>query len=118
MGLLLGEFLVSVIIAVIVLALFYLAWRVVSWILAPRLRHRFDKTSVAFVETILKFGMFGLGVIAALGAAGIKTAALLGSLGVAGLTIGFALRDTLSNIICGWISPSPWRSPKTWTGRG
>jgi small conductance mechanosensitive channel len=62
--------------------------------------------------------MFGLGVIAALGAAGIKTAALLGSLGVAGLTIGFALRDTLSNIICGWISPSPWRSPKTWTGRG
>jgi hypothetical protein len=92
--------------------------RSVRWILAPRLRHRFDKTSVAFVETILKFGMFGLGVIAALGAAGIKTAALLGSLGVAGLTIGFALRDTLSNIICGWISPSPWRSPKTWTGRG
>ena len=103
MGLLLGEFLVSVIIAVIVLALFYLAWRVVSWILAPRLKRRFDKTSVAFVETILKFGMFGLGVIAALGAAGIKTAALLGSLGVAGLTIGFALRDTLSNIISGFL---------------
>jgi small conductance mechanosensitive channel len=101
MGLLLGELLVNVIIAVIVLGLFYLIWRVVSWVVAPRLKRRFDKTSVAFAETILKFGMFGLGVVAALGAAGIKTSALLGSLGVAGLTIGFALRDTLSNIISG-----------------
>ncbi|BBO69657.1 hypothetical protein DSCA_35870 [Desulfosarcina alkanivorans] len=101
MGLLLGELLVSVIIAIIVLTLFYLIWRAVSWVVTPRLKRRFDKTSVAFAETILKFGMFGLGVIAALGAAGIKTAALLGSLGVAGLTIGFALRDTLSNIISG-----------------
>ena len=98
---LLGELLVSVIIAFIVMALFYLLWRVLSWFIAPRLKHRLDKTSAAFVDTIIKFSIFGLGVIAALGAAGVKTTALLGSLGVAGLTIGFALRDTLSNIISG-----------------
>ena len=101
LGMLLGELLVSVIIAFIVMALFYLLWRVLSWFVAPRLKRRLDKTSAAFVDTIIKFSMFGLGVIAALGAAGVKTTALLGSLGVAGLTIGFALRDTLSNIISG-----------------
>lgn len=101
LGRLLGELLVDVIIAAIVLTIFYLMWRVLNRVLAPRLKRRLDKTSVAFAETIIKFSMFGIGVIAALSAAGIKTTALLGSLGVAGLTIGFALRDTLSNIISG-----------------
>ncbi len=101
LGLLLGELLVDIIIGSIVLAIFYLLWRALNRVLAPRLKRRLDKTSVAFAETIIKFSMFGIGVIAALSAAGIKTTALLGSLGVAGLTIGFALRDTLSNIISG-----------------
>lgn len=101
LGLLLGELLIDVIIAFIVMALFYLFWRVLSRLVTPRLKRRLDKTSAAFAETVIKFSMFGIGVIAALGAAGIKTTALLGSLGVAGLTIGFALRDTLSNIISG-----------------
>ncbi len=82
LGRLIGEFLVDVIIAAIVLAIFYVAWRVLNRVLAPRLKRRLDKTSVAFAETIIKFSMFDLGVIAALSAAGIKTTALLGSLGV------------------------------------
>ena len=101
LGQLLGELLVDIIIAAIVLATFYLLWRILKRVLTPRLKRRLDKTSIAFAETIIKFSMFELGVIAALSAAGIKTTALLGSLGVAGLTIGFALRDTLSNIISG-----------------
>jgi small conductance mechanosensitive channel len=103
LGWLIGELLIDVIIAAIVLAIFYVAWRALNRFLASRLKRRLDKTSVAFAETIIKFGMFALGVIAALSAAGIKTTALLGSLGVAGLTIGFALRDTLSNIISGFL---------------
>lgn len=103
LGLLLGEHLVNIIIASIVLALFYILWRVLNRIVSHRLENRLDKTSAAFATTIIKFLMFGIGLIAALGAAGIKTAALLGSLGVAGLTIGFALRDTLSNIISGFL---------------
>jgi small conductance mechanosensitive channel len=103
LGLLLGELLVNVIIASIVLVVFYLLWRVLNQIVAPRLKIRLDKTSAAFAETMIKFSMFAFGVIAALSAAGIRTTALLGSLGVAGLTIGFALRDTLSNIISGLL---------------
>ena len=103
LGRLLGEFLVDIIIAAVVLVIFYLVWRALNRVLAPRLKRRLDKTSVAFTETVIKFSMFSLGFIAALSAAGVKTTALLGSLGVAGLTIGFALRDTLSNIISGFL---------------
>lgn len=101
LGVMLGEILVDLIIGVIVLAIFYVIWRVLRWMIAPRLKRRLDKTSAAFADTIIKFTLFGFGVIAALSAAGIQTAALLGSLGVVGLTLGFALRDTLSNIISG-----------------
>ncbi len=41
------------------------------------------------------------GRVSALGAIGVNTASLLTSLGIAGLTIGFAARDALSNIISG-----------------
>ena len=97
----LGELLVDLIIGAIVLAIFYLVWRVLNRMVAPHLKRRLDKTSAAFADTVIKFSMLGLGVITALSAAGIQTAALLGSLGVVGLTLGFALRDTLSNIISG-----------------
>jgi small conductance mechanosensitive channel len=101
LGLILGELLIKIIIAGIVLVFFYLIWRVLNGLVAARLKRHLDKTSVAFAETVIKFSIFGLGTVVALSSAGIKTTALLGSLGVAGLTIGFALRDTLSNIISG-----------------
>jgi small conductance mechanosensitive channel len=101
LALLFGEFLIDIVIVSLVLAFFYLIWRVLNRMLAPRLKQRLDKTSASFAETVIKFTLFGIGVIAALNAAGVQTAALLGSLGVAGLTIGFALRETLSNIISG-----------------
>lgn len=101
LGLLLGGLFIKVIIAGIVLVIFYLIWRVLNGVVVSRLKRHLDKTSIAFAETVIKFSILGLAVIIALSSAGIKTTALLGSLGVAGLTIGFALRDTLSNIISG-----------------
>ncbi|MBN1928847.1 MAG: mechanosensitive ion channel family protein [Chlorobiaceae bacterium] len=100
-GSLIGEFLIELVSAFLILAVFYLLWRIVRLILSSRLARRLDRTSAAFAETVIKFGIFGVGVLTALGAIGIKTSTLLGSLGVLGLTLGFALRDTLSNIISG-----------------
>jgi small conductance mechanosensitive channel len=64
-------------------------------------RSKVDSTTVSFVNTLLKFGLFTVGVVTALDTAGVETSAVLASLGVAGLTIGFAARDALSNIISG-----------------
>ncbi|MCW8797658.1 MAG: mechanosensitive ion channel family protein [Prosthecochloris sp.] len=101
MGLVLGEILIETLIAVSILSVFYLFWRIIKWIVGRRLEERFDKTSAAFAEAVIKFTIFAIAIISALGAAGVKTDALLGSLGVLGLTLGFALRDTLSNIVSG-----------------
>jgi small conductance mechanosensitive channel len=101
LGPILAELVINIIIATIVLGIFYLFWRLLSvWVL-PRWKHRLDKTSAAFAETLIKFCMLSVAVLAALSAAGIQTAAVLASLGVVGLTIGFAARETLSNIISG-----------------
>jgi small conductance mechanosensitive channel len=67
----------------------------------PRWTSRLDRTRTALVETLVKFSILSIGVLAALSATGVKATAVLASMGVVGLTIGFAARDTLSNIISG-----------------
>ena len=101
LGPLLGKYLMNMVVGGMVLLLFWIFWRIIrSWVL-PRWNTRLDKTSAAFVETVLKACILTVAVLVALGAAGIRTTALLASLGVFGLTIGFAARDMLSNIISG-----------------
>lgn len=101
LGAFLAGIIINVIIALIVLLLFYFIWRLINGAVLSRWKHLFDRTSAAFAETLLKFSILSIGVLAALSAAGIQTAAVLASLGVVGLTIGFAARETLSNIISG-----------------
>ena len=103
LGPILAELIINLIVAAFVLVIFYLIWRLVSGVALSRWKKFFDKTSVAFAETLIKFGILSIGVLAALSAAGIQTAAVLASLGVVGLTIGFAARETLSNIISGLL---------------
>ncbi len=102
-GALIAEGLVEITIAAIVLLVFYLVWRLLKRLLLSRLNRHMDKTSAAFAETAVKYTMLGLGLLAALSAIGVQTTAVLASLGVVSLTIGFALRDTLSNIISGFL---------------
>ena len=62
-----------------------------------------NETAASFVEILARYAFLGLGVVYALNAAGIDTAALIASLGIAGLTISFAARDSLSNLISGLL---------------
>jgi small conductance mechanosensitive channel len=101
LGPFLAEIMINLFIGLIVLSVFYLVWQVINNVILSRWKKLFDKTSAAFAETVIKFSILCLGVLAALSAAGIQTAAVLASLGVVGLTIGFAARETLSNIISG-----------------
>ena len=91
----------NLIVAVAVMAAFYLLWLAARVILQFTLRRKVDTTTFSFILTIVKFSLFVIGAITALDSAGIKTSALLTSLGIAGLTIGFAARDALSNLISG-----------------
>jgi small conductance mechanosensitive channel len=101
LGKLFVGWLMNILVALAVMAAFYLVWLTVRMILGLTLRRRIDNTTFSFVETIVKFTLFVVGLITALDSAGIKTSALLASLGIAGLTVGFAARDALSNLISG-----------------
>ncbi len=94
--------LTNVVIGFLTFAGFYALWWVVDRFADTVLRRgKVDRTSASFARTILKFLVLSFGVVQALSAVGVNTAALVTSLGVAGLTIGFAARDALSNLISG-----------------
>jgi small conductance mechanosensitive channel len=94
--------LAKLILALAVFIAFYLVWLLLRLFVRPAMRRwHMDETTISFVETILKYGTIMLGAIKGLDAAGIKTSAIIASLGIAGLTIGFAARDALSNLISG-----------------
>lgn len=88
--------------AVLVFALYYLIWQVVRrFVNALMKRANVDATAQNFIRLVLRYLLLGIGVVTALGRIGINTSSVLASLGVAGLTIGFAAKDALSNMISG-----------------
>ncbi len=92
----------SLLIALVALLLFYLGWLVGRRVALSLMRRaELDKTAQAFVLTVAKTLVGATAIVASLGALGIDTASALTSLGVAGLTIGFAAKDALSNVISG-----------------
>lgn len=92
----------SIIVIILVLIVFYFVWRIVNLILKSILKNaNTDDTTRIFILTIIKYSFLVIGSITALGSAGIQISAVLASLGIAGLTIGFAAKDALSNIISG-----------------
>ena len=103
-GRILADGIVSIFIIIVIYAVFYLLWKGVFWVLQPVFRKsKMDETTTVFTNSIIKYAILIFGLITALDTVGIKTSAVLASLGIVGLTIGFAARDSLSNLISGVI---------------
>jgi len=60
-----------------------------------------DATAATFLRAVTRFVLTVIGGLTALSQLGIDTTSILTSLGVMGLTIGFAAQNTLSNLISG-----------------
>jgi small conductance mechanosensitive channel len=102
LGASLGSGLANVVTAALTFLVFWAAWKMMERLLVPLLeRSRVDATTAAFVETGGRYAVLAVGAVAAVGELGIDTTSLVASLGVAGLTVGFAARDALSNVISG-----------------
>lgn len=100
----LAGLLVNVTVGLAIYVVFYVVWRLLRLLLRPALRRGgMDETAAIFVETLTKYSVLVLGLVTALDAVGIQTSAVLTSLGIVGLTIGFAARDALSNLISGLL---------------
>jgi len=92
----------NVVVASITLGAFVLLWRVLRKGLETSLqRSGLDDTARRFIETVVRFLVLTIGIVTALGQVGVNMVSVMASLGVMGLTIGFAAQDTLSNVISG-----------------
>lgn len=104
LGELIAQGVANLVVSLLVFLAFYLLLRILVLLLRRTVRKsRMDETTYSFVETTVKYTVLTIGVLSALNAIGIDTAAILTSLGIVGVTIGFAARDSLSNLISGII---------------
>ena len=66
-------------------------------------RASLDPALARMLENVYQFTLMTFGALMALNQLGVNVGAALAGLGVVGLTIGFAAKDTLSNVISGFL---------------
>lgn len=99
----LQQWLPSLVTAVLIFAVFWLAAISVRGVIRRVARHseRFNANVLRLIQQLVYAGMLLIGLVTALGTVGVNVAALVTSLGLAGFALGFALKDALSNLISG-----------------
>lgn len=92
----------KVLISVAVFILFYFCARILAYFI-NRMAKKFtyDKSIVKLIADTVKVTIIIIGIISALGTLGINISALVAGLGLTGFALGFALKDTVSNIVSG-----------------
>ena len=98
----LAELVPNVVAAIAAFAVVYVFYKLVDrGLKALLVRSELDNTAQAFIRTVVRYGMMTFAVVTALAQVGVDVSSVIASLGVAGLTIGFAAKDVLSNLISG-----------------
>ena len=93
---------INIISAVLILVLGNVAVKLVSGSVAKVLRKRkMDKAVVDFISAIIRYLLFIVVLIAALGKVGVQTASVVAVIGAAGLAVALALQGSLSNFAAG-----------------
>jgi small conductance mechanosensitive channel len=104
LGTMAGDMMANAVVGIITFSLYYLAWRVLERLMRLGAgRASVDQTTREFSLAVVRLVLLTGGVVHALASFGVNTASLIASLGVAGLTIGFAAKDALSNLIAGLL---------------
>ena len=96
------RFALQLMIALAVMGAFLVVYRVIRAALKPLFeRARLEEDVRHLLESVAKYVVLGFGAILALDQLGFNITSLLAGLGVAGLALGFAAKDTLANFIAG-----------------
>ncbi|WP_425669772.1 mechanosensitive ion channel domain-containing protein [Vibrio owensii] len=64
-------------------------------------KKQMDKAVIEFIHGIVRYSLFAVVLIAALGRIGVQTASVVAVIGAAGLAVGLALQGSLSNFAAG-----------------
>ena len=88
--------------AIAVFVLFLIGGKILMKIISRMGRsNRIDDELSNFLGRSAKIGMVLFGVVSALGTLGIDIGAMIAGLGLTGFALGFALKDTISNLLAG-----------------
>ena len=88
--------------ALVVFIIFWFIARIVAFIVCRFINTK-HQSALHLMRSTLRRAIIIIGLIAALGTAGIDLGALIASAGLMGFAIGYVLRDLLSNIIAGLL---------------
>lgn len=92
----------NIIAGMIVFILFWIAAIIISTCL-KHLRGKKHARIINLIAKIVRNVILVIGLISALGTAGVNVAALIASLGLASFAAGYALKDMLGNLIAGFM---------------
>ncbi len=94
----------SLVAAILIIVFFWAMFRVTRGALRRLLeRAGFEQALVGMIVNVYRFALMAFGIVMAASQLGINVGAALAGLGVVGLTIGFAAKDSLSNIMAGFL---------------
>ena len=86
----------------LILLAFYILYRIIRGVLTRVITSfELEKTVVNFLFLALKYVVLIFAIVTALDQVGVNIASLIAGLGIAGIAIGFAAKDTLSNVVAG-----------------
>ncbi len=88
---------------IIILVGFWLAKLIRKTLMRALTTRKLDPTVIYFSDSSLQVLLYGVILIAALHRLGVETTSLVAMLGAAGLAIGFALRQQMSNVASGLL---------------
>ena len=95
-------FVQNAIIAAVILLAFYILYRILRAVMTRVItQFELEKTIVSFLMMGLKYTICVFAAITTLDQIGLNITSLIAGLGIAGLALGFAAKDTLSNIVAG-----------------
>lgn len=90
--------------AFVIMAVFWIAYRITRPAISRILeRASLDPALASMLEKVYKFIVMIFAILMSVNQLGVNVGAALAGLGVVGLTIGFAAKDTLSNVISGFL---------------
>jgi len=89
-------------IAIGILLAFYILSRAITKIInTSASRFDLDPNLVSLTRRVNRITLFVLGLLTALGTLGVNISAMVAGLGLTGFALGFALKDTISNLLSG-----------------
>jgi len=92
----------SIIIAILIVVIGWIVARLVHKMVVQGMqRSKIDQQATLVVSQIVYYSIFTIAFVTALAELGVNVSALVASLGIAGLTIGFALQDVSKNFVAG-----------------